>query len=66
MKDEETKDKEEFKETLKFIVETIYDTFANLMKDPNDVYDLKGIRNVFDIFLATCEKITDELYDKLK
>lgn len=66
MMDEEIKDKEELKETLRLIVETIYDTFVGLMKDPNDVYDLKGIRNVFDILLATCDQITDKLYDELK
>lgn len=46
-------------ETISIIVENIYDIFKSLMKNEDDVYDLKGIRNVLDMFLATCEKIED-------
>ena len=48
-------------ETIGFIVDTIYDIFKGLMRDPNDVYDLQGIRKVLDMFLATCENIEDEI-----
>lgn len=54
-------DKKIATETISFIVDTIYDIFKGLMKDENDVYDLKGIRKVLDMFLATCENIEDEI-----
>ena len=50
---------------IKDVCDQIYSVFASLMKDPNDVYDLKGIKAVLDMFKNTCEDIDEEIIKKL-
>lgn len=57
--------KEQVISGIKDVVDTIYGVFANLMKDPNDVYDLAGIKKVLDLFKDTCENIDEKIIEKL-
>ena len=50
---------------IKDVCDQIYNVFASLMKDPDDVYDLKGIKTVLDVFKSTCESIDEEIIKKL-
>lgn len=57
--------REQVVSAIKDLVDTLYGVFANLMKDPNDVYDLQGIKKVLDLFKDTCESIDEETIKKL-
>ena len=57
--------KEQVISGIKDVVDTIYGIFANLMKHPDDVYDLQGIKKVLDLFKDTCENIDEEIIKKL-